>query len=151
CASGSALSWGHARLNQSAEQSRGKVTPGAARRIGTHRRLNIMAHEIDITTGTAAVFVTGTPAWHRLGRVIAEAATSAEAIRLAGLDWEIEQWPLLACGPTTTEEPAGRYAPCPGTVANVRTDTGAVLGVVSRDYRVFQNREAFAFMDDLLA
>jgi phage/plasmid-like protein (TIGR03299 family) len=109
-----------------------------------------MAHEIDTTTGTAAVFVTGQPAWHRLGRVIAEAATSAEAIRLAGLDWTVEQWPLLACGPTTAEQPAGRYLPCPGMLANVRTDTGAVLGVVSRDYRVFQNWEAFDFMDAIV-
>jgi phage/plasmid-like protein (TIGR03299 family) len=109
-----------------------------------------MAHEIDRSTGAAAVFVTGTPAWHKLGRVIAEAATSAEAIRLAGLDWEVAQWTLMACGPTTAEHPAGRYAPCTGTVANVRTDTGAVLGVVSRDYRVFQNREAFDFMDAIV-
>jgi phage/plasmid-like protein (TIGR03299 family) len=109
-----------------------------------------MAHEIDTTTGTAAVFVTGTPAWHRLGRVIAEAASSAEAIRLAGLDWEVAQWPLLACGPTTLEEPAGRYVPCPGMLANVRMDTGAVLGVVSRDYRVFQNASAFDFMDAIV-
>jgi phage/plasmid-like protein (TIGR03299 family) len=109
-----------------------------------------MAHEIDTTAGTAAVFVTGTPAWHRLGRIIAEAATSAEAIRLAGLDWTVEQWPVLACGPATTEEPAGRYAPCAGTVANVRMDTGAVLGVVSTGYRVFQNAEAFDFLDAIV-
>jgi phage/plasmid-like protein (TIGR03299 family) len=109
-----------------------------------------MAHEIDTTTGTAAVFVTGTPAWHKLGRVIAEAATSAEAIRLAGLDWAVEQWPLVACGPATEAEPAGRYLPCPGTFANVRTDTHTVLGVVSRDYRVFQNASAFDFMDAIV-
>src|SRR5262249_19018184 len=35
-------------------------------------------------------------------------------------------------------------------VANVRSDTGAVLGVVGNDYRILQNREAFAFMDDLV-
>ena len=35
-------------------------------------------------------------------------------------------------------------------MANVRTDTRAVLGVVGRRYRVFQNREAFDFMDALV-
>ena len=35
-------------------------------------------------------------------------------------------------------------------VANVRTDTKAVLGVVGRRYRVFQNHEAFDFMDGLV-
>jgi phage/plasmid-like protein (TIGR03299 family) len=103
-----------------------------------------MPHEIDISTGTAAVFVTGTPAWHRLGRVIAEAATSADAIRLAGLDWHVEQWPCYACRPgTNTVRPTDR-------VANVRSDTQAVLGVVSRDYQPFQNAEAFAFMDQII-
>ena len=35
-------------------------------------------------------------------------------------------------------------------MANIRTDTKAVLGVVGRRYRVFQNREAFDFMDALV-
>jgi hypothetical protein len=39
----------------------------------------VMAHEIDQTTGRAAVFVTGEPAWHRLGTVIEQATSSAEA------------------------------------------------------------------------
>ncbi len=57
-----------------------------------------MAHMVDETTGKAAVFVTGTPARHGLGKVIDSAATSAEAIRLAGLDWRVEQLPLTAFG-----------------------------------------------------
>ena len=35
------------------------------------------------------------PAWHRLGTVIDEdVVTSGEAIRLAGLDWTVEQHPI---------------------------------------------------------
>src|SRR3712207_1989625 len=99
-----------------------------------------MAHEIDTTTGAAAVFVTGTPAWHRLGKVIENAATSTEAVKLAGLDWTVEQWPLAATDPT------GDHTVHPRDhVANVRTDTHAVLGVVGRGYHVFQNAEAFDF------
>ena len=99
-----------------------------------------MAHEIDQSTGRAAVFVTGEPAWHRLGTVIAHAVDSAEAIQLAGLDWEVQPWPLVAYapGPATGER---RTQKVPGAVANVRSDTGAVLGVVSTGYRVFQNHE----------
>lgn len=103
-----------------------------------------MAHEIDCTTGSSAVFVTGEPAWHRLGTVIETAATSAEAIRLARLDWHVDQWPLSAQGTN------GMALPCHGHFANVRTDTNAVLGVVGRQYRVFQNTEAFDFMDALV-
>ncbi len=51
-----------------------------------------MSHEIDMSRGTdkAACFVTGTPAWHDLGKVISTAATSAEAIQLTELDWTVE-------------------------------------------------------------
>jgi hypothetical protein len=105
-----------------------------------------VAHEIDQTTGRAAVFVTGEPAWHRLGTVIEQATTSAEAIGLAGLDWRVEQWPVRAFDPDNNTTEAG----IPDTVANVRTDTKAVLGVVGRRYRVFQNHEAFDFMDGLV-
>jgi len=38
----------------------------------------------------------------------------------------------------------------PDTVANVRADTKAVLGVVGKRYRVFQNHEAFDFMYGLV-
>jgi phage/plasmid-like protein (TIGR03299 family) len=104
-----------------------------------------MAHEIDTTTGTAAVFVTGEPAWHRLGKVIESAATSGEAIALAGLDWRVEQFPVRAFNPDSDEQFG-----CPDTVANVRTDTHSVLGVVSSGYHVFQNADAFDFMDSIV-
>lgn len=103
-----------------------------------------MAHEIDQTTGRAAVFTAGAAPWHRLGVNVAEAQTSDQAIELAGLNWEVEQWPLSA---TNGEET--RVA-CTEQVANVRTDTHAVLGVVGKSYRVFQNRQAFDFMDALV-
>jgi phage/plasmid-like protein (TIGR03299 family) len=104
-----------------------------------------MAHEIDTTTGQAAVFVTGQPAWHRLGAVVSTAQTSAAALKLARLDWQVNQLPLRAYDPD-----ARRHYPVPGRVANVRSDTGGVLGIVSTDYRVFQNAEAFDFMDSLV-
>lgn len=97
-------------------------------------------HLIDITTGIAACMVTGTPAWHRLGKVISSAATSAEAIKLAVLDWLVEQQPMYLANGNKV----------PGRVANVRSDTGAVLGVVGTGYKPFQNAEAFEFMDTLV-
>jgi phage/plasmid-like protein (TIGR03299 family) len=102
-----------------------------------------MAHEIDTTTGAAAVFVTGQPAWHRLGTVVAEAQTSREAIKLARLDWMVEQWPLTA-------RKDGVERDVPGRVANVRADTGAVLGVVSTGYKVYQNADCFDFLDGIV-
>jgi phage/plasmid-like protein (TIGR03299 family) len=99
-----------------------------------------MAHEIDTTTGQAAVFVTGTPAWHGLGTVVSEAQTSSEAIKLARLDWTVEQLPIYTRHQGVERAVAER-------VANVRSDSGAVLGVVSPGYKPFQNAAAFEFFD----
>jgi phage/plasmid-like protein (TIGR03299 family) len=100
-----------------------------------------MAQKIDMTTGQAAVFVVGEAAWHRLGKVIASAVNSAEALKLALLDWVVEQKPMYLENGTKV----------PDRVANVRTDTGAVLGVVGKGYQVFQNHQAFDFMDAIVA
>ena len=104
-----------------------------------------MSHEIDQTTGIAAVFTAGDPPWQELGRNVAEAVDSRQAITLAGLKWTVEQWPVTA----NTPDGFGSI-PADGFVANVRTDTRCVLGVVSEKYRPFQNEEAFAFCDALV-
>ena len=104
-----------------------------------------MSHEIDLTAGRAAVFTVGTPPWHGLGTTVASAVTSQEAIGLAGLDWLVEQWPVSAIAPDgTATKPTGRF------LANVRSDTRTMLGVVSNKYRPFQNHEAFTFADAIV-
>jgi phage/plasmid-like protein (TIGR03299 family) len=107
-----------------------------------------MAHEIDESTGRAACMTVGTPGWHRLGVTVSEAQKSAEAIVLAGQDWTVEKWPLQTYGLAGDGSPL--VIDVPDQYATVRTDTGAVLGVVGGQYRVFQNREAFDFMDELV-
>jgi phage/plasmid-like protein (TIGR03299 family) len=107
-----------------------------------------MAHEIDQTTGRAGCMVVGTPAWHGLGTVVREAQKSAEAIVLAGQDFTVEKWPLQAYG--LDGHGAAQVLDLAGQYATVRLDTCQPLGVVSSSYRVFQNREAFDFMDELV-
>ncbi len=102
-----------------------------------------MPHEIDESTGKAAVFVAGEPPWHGLGTVVKNALTGLDALRIAHLDWTVEQWPLQAIQNTERRD-------VPHHKANVRSDTHAVLGVVSERYRVFQNCDAFDFMDSLV-
>jgi phage/plasmid-like protein (TIGR03299 family) len=104
-------------------------------------------HEIDESTGRPACMVVGTPAWHQRGVVVSEAQTSAEAITLAGQDWLVEKWALQTYG---IRQGAPLVLDVEDQYATVRTDTGAVLGVVSGLYRIFQNREAFDFMDELV-
>ena len=77
--------------------------------------------------------------WHGLGTVVAECPDSQEAVKLAGLDWKVEQKDVYA----------DSWNRIPGYKANVRDFDQSVLGVSDR-YQVVQNEEAFAFTDELL-
>lgn len=78
--------------------------------------------------------------WHGLGTVVSEAPKSAEALRLAGLDWKVIQASIY----TNQGEKVDGYR------VNMRSTDRQVLGVVTDRYKVIQNDEAFAFTDELL-
>jgi hypothetical protein len=97
-----------------------------------------MAHGI---TARDSLMVVRTPAWHRLGVVLDHAPqTLEEALKAAGLTWSVSKHAL--------HREDGR--PVRGFHATVREDTDDVLGVVSDDYVVVQNRDCFAFLANLL-
>lgn len=93
-----------------------------------------MAHKIE------SLYYTREKPWHGLGTRVEEAPTSADALRLAGLDWKVEAKPVF----TETGEVIQNYK------ANTRDSDGAVLGLVSDRYTICQNDEAFAFTDALV-
>ena len=78
--------------------------------------------------------------WHGLGTIVAEAPTSADALKLAGLDWNVVQEPIF----TDLNEPIEGYR------VNIRDIDRKALGVVSDRYKVVQNTDAFSFTDELL-
>lgn len=83
-------------------------------------------------------YVRETP-WHGLGAKVMQAPDSANALKMAGLDWKVMQEPIYT---------DGRFIE--GYKANVRSSDHKVLGVVTDRYKVVQNEEAFAFTDALL-
>lgn len=84
-------------------------------------------------------------AWHNLGTTIDRPVVDTEeAIKIAGLDWEVLPTPIYA------DLADGRRATNSNLLAQVRSDTGKILGVVSERYETIQNTERFAFMDSLL-
>lgn len=78
--------------------------------------------------------------WHGLGTHVEEAPTSADALRIADLDWNVVQRNIQVCG----------GAKIKNYKANVRDSDGTVLGVVSDRYKIVQNAEAFEFTDSLI-
>ena len=97
-----------------------------------------MAHGI---TSHDSLMVVRTPPWHRLGVVLDHTPRSLdEALATAGLTWTVAKQSL--------HRPDGRTVE--GLVATVREDTDTVLGVVSDEYVVVQNRDCFALLANLL-
>lgn len=86
------------------------------------------------------MFYTREKPWHGLGTRVEVAPTSEDALRLAGLDWEVLQENVF----TDLGEMIAGYK------ANVRSTDRRVLGVVSDKYKIVQNKDAFKFTDELL-
>lgn len=117
-----------------------------------------MAHNLNFNekTGKCSFFSVQKKAWHGLGQVVQEYPTSAEAIRHAGLDYQVVKRPLYTRpGEETSVNECGEISvneeiEVSGYFSTVRTDTKQVLGVVGKDYHIVQNAEAFAFFDAIV-
>jgi phage/plasmid-like protein (TIGR03299 family) len=100
-----------------------------------------MSHNLATTQGKSAMMYTGEVPWHRLGTKLDEPATAREAITASGLDYQVELRSLVTDVGT----------PVPQRRGVVRSDSGAVLGVVGRSYVPVQNYEAFGFLDSIVS
>ena len=78
--------------------------------------------------------------WHGIGTIVEDAPTSGDALRIAGLDWNVEQTPVFT----------NEGIEIPGYKANRRSTDGSILGIVSDKYKVVQNTEAFEFTDAIV-
>lgn len=106
-----------------------------------------MAHNLNKNerTGRYSFFSVREKAWHGLGQIVQEYPTSAEAIRFAGLDYEIAKLP------NTHNLPNGESIISDSSFFTYRTDNMQVLGSsVGKDYHIVQNSEAFAFFDAIV-
>ncbi|MFC5873220.1 phage/plasmid-like protein TIGR03299 [Chryseobacterium arachidis] len=116
-----------------------------------------MAHNLNFNskTGKYSFFSVKEKAWHGLGQIVEDYPTSAEAIRHAGLDYEVEKSPLFTKGSGIVQIADGivlqdMELEVPNYFANIRTDNNTVLGVVGKDYHIVQNKDAFTFFDSIV-
>lgn len=102
-------------------------------------------------TASDSMFSVRVTPWHGLGAVLDRPPASvAEAIEAAGLGWSVVKKPLVIDRGPDWQLDILRYKKIPGRYATVRQDTDEELGVVGERYRIVQNHEAFAFVDQLL-
>lgn len=93
-----------------------------------------MAHEFE-----SGLFVSQ-PAWHGLGVVLPNAPSIDDAIKLAGLDWQVVERPLYL----------GDGVKVDTHRAMVRDSDNTLLGVVGSDFTPLQNNQAFDQFRDIV-
>lgn len=106
-----------------------------------------MAHELDFTTGKAAMAYVGKTPWHGLGEQLPEGASIQEWQRAAGLEWTAERSPIIYRAKhsegSSLRVSAERFA-------LYRSDTADLLGVVSDRYVPVQPAEVLGFFRTLV-
>lgn len=90
-----------------------------------------------------------------IGVNVQNASSLETAINVSGLNFNVNKQPLQFT--TQVPQPLGDQIvlvdvphPYPNQYATVRTDTLEPLGIVSKDYQILQNIEAFDFLDSLV-
>lgn len=119
-----------------------------------------MSHLIEIKNGKASFVENGRRgrAWHRLGTVFDRPLTVKEALHYSHADYRVTLQPLAVLTPDIQREmDTGSVmalqlsnATIPNVMATFRLDTHQPLGIVSENYGVVQNEDAFKFIDTLV-
>lgn len=119
-----------------------------------------MSHNIDIRNGRASFVENGRKrrAWHGLGMVYDRPLTVQEALHGCQADYKVALQPLAVITPDIQREmDYGSVMALQinksifhGKMATIRLDTHEALGIVSEDYGIVQNEDAFKFIDTLV-
>lgn len=112
-----------------------------------------MAHNINrnMRTNKDAFFSVKEKAWHGLGQIVEDYPNSAEAMKFAGLDYEVQKQKLFTSSydetGILTSENSNEIK---SHFATMRADTNQILGIVGSKYEIVQNVTAFTFFDSLV-
>lgn len=79
-----------------------------------------------------------TATWNAIGTDVSTATNVMDVLKESKLDYEVSKSPILL--------PSG--VEIPDRVATVKDD-GSYIGVVSKSYQIYQNKEAFDFIDNI--
>ena len=106
-----------------------------------------MAHEIEYKDGRYSFAFVGdrSAIWHRKGQQMIAGASPAEWQSAAGHNFQVDVMPLAGI-------PDGEVSPVPVATHRLlyRTDTGAALSVIGKDWTPAQNIDAYKFAQPLI-
>jgi len=111
-----------------------------------------MGHNINFNeqTGKHSFISVKEKAWHGLGQIVQDYPTSAEALRFAGLNYEVVKQDIYTTSFNADGQAMGNTNRIRSHFATMRKDTGEVLGIVGKDYEIVQNIDAFNFFDAIV-
>lgn len=89
-----------------------------------------------------AMMYAGQVPWHGVGTAVPSEVTTAEAIRLCQLDWDVEVAPIVTNDQKRTAVVHKRVTR--------RVQDQAILGIVNKGYKPIQNRDAFGMLDTII-
>jgi len=104
-----------------------------------------MAHELDFSTGQAAIAYTGKVPWHGYGTPMEDDLSLDEWRVQAGLDWEVKRRPI-----GFWDGFEWRAGDLKKKVALVRSDNEQPLSIVSDRYKVVQPKEVLEFFESVI-
>lgn len=90
------------------------------------------------------IIVDRTTTWHAIGKSIEECRNMDEVLRLSGLDYKVEKRPVYMG--TCWDDETGTIE-IPNRFVTVRTSDNHPYDVISDQFEIIQNREAFDFVD----
>lgn len=119
-----------------------------------------MSHNIEFRDGRTSFVENGRKAraWHKLGMIYDRPLSVKEALHGCRADYKVVLQPLVALTPDIQREMDYgsvmalqlNKAIVPKYMATMRLDTHKMLGIVSENYGIVQNEDAFKFIDTLV-
>lgn len=103
-----------------------------------------MSHDLDHTTGEAAMAYIGETPWHGLGEKLPPDQPIEIWLKAAKLEWHLERLPVQYLVD-------GKIRTMPDRFVLARSDTRDALSVVSGDYQLVQPKEVLEFYRDLVS
>jgi len=107
-----------------------------------------MAHELMIQNGEASMMYVGDPPWHGMGTALKKPATAKEAICAAKLDWTVEKRSAYYFHANSAMPIPDKFAVVPAD--GWEQESRPAFGIVSKSFKLLQNREAFSFFDPIV-